>query len=66
MEFEDWVAFDFSYALDLRSLIPYILALEEYNAAALTPVLPPHWLEVPENPVAAAARSRICRSGVCT
>ena len=48
MRAEDWSSFDFSYALDLRSLIPHILAIEEYKAAALGPVLPPHWLEVPE------------------
>jgi hypothetical protein len=55
VEFEDWLAFDFSYSLDLRSLIPHILSIEEYKAAALNPVLPPHWLEVPENTVAVAA-----------
>jgi hypothetical protein len=53
LEFKDWAAFDFSYSLDLRSLIPHILAIEEYKVAALNPVLPPHWLEVPE-PEAAA------------
>jgi hypothetical protein len=45
---EDWASFDFSYALDIRRLIPHILAIEEYKAAALSPVLPPHWLEVPD------------------
>jgi Fic/DOC family len=45
---EDWASFDFSYALDLRRLIPHILAIEEYKAAALGPVLPPRWLEVPD------------------
>jgi hypothetical protein len=45
---EDWSSFDFSYALDLRRLIPHILATEEYKAAALGPVLPPRWLEVPD------------------
>jgi hypothetical protein len=53
LEFEDWAAFDFSYSLDLRSLTPHILATEEYKAAALNPVLPPHWLEVPELEAAA-------------
>lgn len=48
MRAEDWASFDFSYALDLRRLIPHILAIEEYKAAARSPVLPPHWLEVPE------------------
>ena len=48
MRAEDWASFDFSYALDLRRLIPHILAIEEYKAAALSPVLPPHWLEVPD------------------
>lgn len=55
MQFEDWVVFDFSYSLDLRSLTPHILAIEEYKAAALNPVLPPHWLEAPEDPDAVAA-----------
>jgi Fic/DOC family len=45
---EDWGSFDFNYALDIRRLIPHILAIEEYKAAALSPVLPPHWLEVPD------------------
>jgi hypothetical protein len=58
VEFEDWGTFDFSCALDLRSLVPYILALEEYKAAAFNPVLPPHWLEVPENAAAEAAAGR--------
>src|SRR5580692_314329 len=48
MRAEDWASFDFCYTLDLRSLIPHILAIEEYKTAALSPVLPPHWLEVPE------------------
>jgi hypothetical protein len=55
LEFEDWGAFDFRYSLDLRGLIPHILATEEYIAAALNPVLPPHWLEVPEAAAAADA-----------
>jgi hypothetical protein len=55
LQFEDWAAFDFSYSLDLRSLTPHILAIEEYKAAALNAVLPPHWLEAPEDPIAAAA-----------
>jgi hypothetical protein len=55
LEFEDWAAFDFSYSLDLRSLIPHILTIEEYKAAAFNPVLPPHWLDVPEAPAAADA-----------
>jgi hypothetical protein len=53
LELEDWAAFDFSYSLDLRALIPHILAVEEYKAAALNPVLPPHWLEVAEDSVVA-------------
>jgi hypothetical protein len=47
---EDWASFDFSYSLDLRRLIPHIIAIEEYKAAALSPVLPPHWLEAPDGP----------------
>jgi hypothetical protein len=45
---EDWGSFDFAYSLDIRGLIPHILAIEAYKAAALSPVLPPHWLEVPD------------------
>lgn len=41
----DWVSFDFSYSLDLQRLMPHIVALEAYKAAALSRVLPPHWLE---------------------
>ena len=48
MQVRDWANFDFSYSLDLRSLVPHILALEEYKEAASSPVLPPHWLEVPQ------------------
>jgi hypothetical protein len=44
---QDWGSFDFSYTLDLRSLTPHILAIEEYRAAARNLVLPPHWLEAP-------------------
>jgi Fic/DOC family len=52
----DWVSFDFSYALDMRRLIPHIAAIEEYRAAALTRVLPPRWLEASQglDPVDAA------------
>jgi hypothetical protein len=49
---EDWANFDFSYSLDLHGLIPHILALDEYKEAAVSPVLPPHWLEVPQAPAA--------------
>jgi hypothetical protein len=52
LELDDWAAFDFSYSLDLRSLVPHILAVEEYKAAAVNPVLPPQWLEAPEDPAA--------------
>jgi Fic/DOC family len=45
---EDWDSFDFAYTLDIRGLIPHILAIEAYKAAALGPVLPPRWLEVPD------------------
>jgi Fic family protein len=53
LQVEDWASFDFSYSLDLRSLVPHILALEQYKEAALSPVLPPHWLETPQAPLAA-------------
>jgi len=52
VEPHDWAVFDFSYVLDLPSLIPHMVAVEEYKAAALNPVLPPHWLEAPEDPAA--------------
>ena len=48
LELEDWAAFDFGYELDLRSLIPHILALQEYKAAGLVRALPPYWLETPQ------------------
>jgi Fic/DOC family len=48
---EDWTSFDFAYSLDLHGLIPHIIALDEYKEAAVSPVLPPHWLEVPPAPV---------------
>jgi hypothetical protein len=57
LELEDWAAFDFSYSLDLRGLVPHILAVEMYKTAAFNPVLPPHWLELPEHPAAAGAGS---------
>lgn len=41
----DWSSFDFSYALDPRQLVPHLLALEQYRAAATAQVLPPDWLE---------------------
>ena len=46
----DWVSFSFTYCLDMRSLIPHVLALEAYRAAARAQVLPPEWLEAPEPP----------------
>lgn len=55
MRVEDWTSFDFSYLLDLHDLIPHILALDEYKEAAVSPVLPPHWLEVPQAPAADGA-----------
>jgi Fic/DOC family len=51
----DWNSFDFSYLLDIKRLIPHILAIEEYKTAALSPVLPPRWLEVPDGLGADAA-----------
>jgi hypothetical protein len=44
----DWVSFDLSYSLDIKRLVPHILAIEEYKAALLSPVLPPRWLEAPD------------------
>jgi hypothetical protein len=52
LQVEDWAGFDFSYSLDLHDLIPHIVALDEYKEAAVSPVLPPHWLEVPLAPAA--------------
>jgi hypothetical protein len=51
---EDWPSFEWRYALDLRRLVPHIMAIEEYKAALLRPALPPHWLEVPPALEAAA------------
>jgi hypothetical protein len=53
LQVEDWASFDFGYSLDRHGLIPHILALDEYKEAAVSPVLPPHWLEVPQAPAAA-------------
>lgn len=47
---KDWASFEFSYVLDLRKLIPHIVAIEEYKTAALTPVLPPGWLHAADGP----------------
>jgi fido (protein-threonine AMPylation protein) len=46
---KDWVSFEFSYSLDMRRLIPHIVAIEEYKAAALSRVLPPDWLEASDD-----------------
>ena len=54
----DWVSFSFSYILDMVRLIPHVVALEAHRAAALARTLPPHWLEAPEDPAAAAAGQR--------
>lgn len=40
-----WPAFEFTYRLDARRLIPYIAAIEEHKQALLTRVLPPQWRE---------------------
>jgi hypothetical protein len=57
----DWASFDFSYSLDIPRLIPHIVAVEEYNAAALSRVLPPHWLEAPAS---GATRSEIDETAI--
>jgi len=59
LQVEDWASFDFGYSLDLHGLIPHILALEEYKEAAVSPVLPPHWLEAPQPPAAVDEESAI-------
>ncbi len=55
MQVQDWASFDFCYSLELHDLIPHILALDEYKEAAISPVLPPHWLEIPQAPAADGA-----------
>lgn len=40
-----WPAFEFTYRLDVRALLPHVVALETYQQAALTSVLPPQWRE---------------------
>lgn len=38
-----WPAFQFSYSLDIRRLMPHLAAVEAYKHAAQTAVLPPQW-----------------------
>lgn len=42
-----WPAFEFNYRLDLPRLLPHIAAIESYQQAATTRVLPPQWREQP-------------------
>jgi hypothetical protein len=39
----EWLKFEFDYQLDLKRLMPHLLAVAAYKQAALTPVLPPQW-----------------------
>ena len=40
----DWVTFDFDYRLDLKALVPHIIAIESYKEAAYARILPHRWL----------------------
>jgi len=42
-----WPAFQFGYRLDIRRLIPHIAAVEAYQQATVTTVLPPQWRAEP-------------------
>jgi hypothetical protein len=67
MHTKDWASFEFSYTLDMRRLIPHIVAIEAYKAAALTPVLPPGWLDTAEDPEReGAADHAAVREGVAS
>jgi fido (protein-threonine AMPylation protein) len=40
-----WPAFEFTYTLDMARLLPYLAAMESYQAASTSCVLPPPWRE---------------------
>ena len=42
-----WPAFEFSFRLDIRRLLPHIAAIEASQEAALSRVIPPQWREAP-------------------
>jgi cell filamentation protein, protein adenylyltransferase len=42
-----WPAFEFTYALDMTRLLPYLAAIESSKTASSTSVLPPPWREQP-------------------
>lgn len=42
-----WPAFEFEYRLDMRRLMPYFAALESYQLAATSRMLPPQWRSQP-------------------
>jgi Fic family protein len=42
-----WPAFEFTYALDMTHLLPYLAAIESWKTASSTSVLPPPWREQP-------------------
>ena len=42
-----WPAFEFTYALDMTQLLPYLAAIESSKAASSTSILPPPWREQP-------------------
>jgi Fic family protein len=42
-----WPAFEFTYALDMTGLLPYLSAIESLKTASSTSVLPPPWREQP-------------------
>lgn len=42
-----WPAFEFDYRLDLRQLLPHMIAIESLREAAASRVVPPPWREQP-------------------
>src|SRR5947208_1799776 len=42
-----WPAFEFDYHLDLRRLLPHMMAVEFFREAAASRVVPPPWREQP-------------------
>lgn len=44
-----WPAFEFDYRLDLRQLLPHMIAIESLQEAAASRVVPPPWREQPSS-----------------
>ncbi len=55
----DWVTFDFDYSLDFRALVPHIVAIESYQEAAFTRVLPRRWFGASNHDSARSADSSV-------